>query len=170
MLTDGTVLLHEEQDSSPQKWYKLTPDNTGSYINGTIKEIASLPVINGVQYGPFYFGSVVLTGGRYIMEGGEYNNGQAVWTNLGAIYDPNDNKWTAVNPPAGWSLIGDAQSVILNNGTYMQAELLRRSRPSLLQPQDIVLDEHHEHRQSRPVRRGRMDAATKRARSDRRRN
>jgi hypothetical protein len=121
LLTDGTVLLHEEQDSTPQKWYKLTPDNTGSYINGTIKEIASLPVINGLQYGPFYFGSAVLTGGRYIMEGGEYNNGQAVWTNLGAIYDPNDNKWTAVKPPAGWSMIGDAQSVILNNGTYMQA-------------------------------------------------
>ena len=41
LLTDGTVLLHEEQDSSPQKWYKLTPDNTGSYVNGTIKPIAS---------------------------------------------------------------------------------------------------------------------------------
>ena len=41
LLTDGTVLLHEEQDGTPQKWYKLTPDNTGSYVNGTIKPIAS---------------------------------------------------------------------------------------------------------------------------------
>ena len=43
LLTDGTVLLHEEQDSNPQHWYKLTPDNTGSYVNGTIEPIASLP-------------------------------------------------------------------------------------------------------------------------------
>jgi hypothetical protein len=117
LLTDGTVLLHEEQDGSPQKWYKLTPDNTGSYVNGTIKPIASLPS----GYGPFYFGSVVLPDGRYIIEGGEYNNGGSAWTNLGAIYDPVKNKWTAVNPPSGWASIGDAQSVILNTETYMQA-------------------------------------------------
>jgi hypothetical protein len=116
-------LLHEEQDSTPQKWYKLTPDNTGSYINGTIKAIASLPVINGVQYAPFYFGSVVLPDGRYVIEGGEYNQGSADWTNLGAIYNPVTNKWAAVTAPAGWSTIGDAQSVILPTtaGTYMQA-------------------------------------------------
>jgi hypothetical protein len=75
LLSDGTVLLHEEQDSTPQKWYKLTPDDTGSYLNGTIKPIASLPKIGTTQYGPFYFGSVVLPDGRYIIEGGEYNNG-----------------------------------------------------------------------------------------------
>ena len=121
LLTDGTVLLHEEQDSTPQKWYKLTPDNTGSYVNGTITPIASLPVINGTQYAPFYFGSVVLPDGRYVIEGGEYNNGSAVWTNLGAIYDPVKNKWTAVNPPPGFSQIGDAQAILLANGTYMQA-------------------------------------------------
>lgn len=118
LLTDGTVLLHEEQDSTPQKWYKLTPDNTGSYINGTIKPIASLPS----TYGPFYFGSVVLPDGRYIIEGGEYNNGGAAWTNLGAIYDPVKNKWTSVNPPPGWANIGDAQAILLDDGTYMQAD------------------------------------------------
>jgi len=118
LLTDGTVLLHEEQDSTPQKWYKLTPDNTGSYINGTIKPIAS----TAAGYGPFYFGSVVLPDGRYIIEGGEYNLGSAVWTNMGAIYDPVKNKWTPVNPPAGWSMIGDAQAILLANGTYTQAD------------------------------------------------
>ena len=117
LLTDGTVLLHEEQDTSPQKWYKLTPDDTGSYVNGTIKPIASLPS----GYGPWFFGSVVLPDGRYIIEGGEYNLTNAVWTTLGAIYDPVKNKWTSVKPPAGWGSIGDAQSVILNDGTYMQA-------------------------------------------------
>ncbi|HXM19792.1 MAG TPA: hypothetical protein VN948_00830 [Terriglobales bacterium] len=122
LLTDGTVLLHEEQDSTPQKWYKLTPDNTGSYVNGKITPIASLPVINGVQYAPFYFGSTVLPDGRYIIEGGEYNLQNAVWTNLGAIYDPVKNKWTSVNPPSGWNNIGDAQAILLADGTYTQAD------------------------------------------------
>jgi hypothetical protein len=117
LLTDGTVLLHEEQDSSPQKWYKLTPDNTGSYVNGTITPIASLPS----GYGPWFFGSVVMPDGRYIVEGGEYNNGNAAWTNLGAIYNPRTNKWKSVKPPSGWANIGDAQSVILNDQKYMQA-------------------------------------------------
>jgi hypothetical protein len=118
LLTDGTVLLHEEQDGTPQKWYKLTPDNTGSYVNGTIKPIAS----TASGYGPFYFGSVVLPDGRYIIEGGEYNLGSAVWTNMGAIYNPATNKWTPVNPPAGWGNIGDAQAILLANGQYTQAD------------------------------------------------
>ena len=124
LLSDGTVLLHEEQSGNPASWYKLTPDDTGSYINGTIKQIATLPVINGTQYAPFYFGSVVLPDGRYIIEGGEYNQGQPDWTNMGAIYDPVKNKWTAVKPPSGWAQVGDAQSVILPTtaGTYMQAD------------------------------------------------
>jgi|HubBroStandDraft_6_1064221.scaffolds.fasta_scaffold154545_1 hypothetical protein len=121
LLTDGTVLLHVEQvESQAGDWYKLTPDDTGSYLNGTIKQIASLPS----GYGPWYFGSVVLPDGRYIIEGGEYNEGSGDWTNKGAIYDPVKNKWTAVNPPSGWAQIGDAQSVILPTtaGTYMQAD------------------------------------------------
>ncbi|HXM59973.1 MAG TPA: hypothetical protein VN950_03890 [Terriglobales bacterium] len=130
LLTDGTVLLHEEQDGSPQNWFKLTPDNTGNYINGTITPIASLPVINGVQYGPWFFGSEVLPDGRYIIEGGEYNDGSPAWTPLGAIYDPVKNKWTAVKPPKffkGFSsqypkTIGDAQSILLPDGTDMQAD------------------------------------------------
>jgi hypothetical protein len=117
LLTDGTVLLHQEQDSNPQNWYKLTPDKTGSYVNGTIKQIASLPS----GYGPFFFSSAVLSDGRTIIEGGEYNFGNAVWTNMGAIYDPAKNKWTSVNPPPGFANIGDAQSTILANGTYMQS-------------------------------------------------
>ena len=119
LLTDGTVLIHEEQDPNPQNWFKLTPDNTGSYVNGTVKPIAK----TSAAYGPLFFGSVVLPDGRYIVEGGEYNNNCSggCWTNLGAIYDPVKNKWTPVNPPPGWANIGDAQAILLTNGTYMQA-------------------------------------------------
>ncbi len=116
LLTDGTVLLHEEQ-SNAQNWYKLTPDKTGSYVNGTIKKIATMPS----GYAPLFFGSVILPDGRMIIEGGEYNNGNAVWTTLGAIYDPVANKWKSVTPPAGWGTIGDAQAAVVLKGTYTQA-------------------------------------------------
>jgi len=114
LLTDGTVLVHQE---GARQWWKLTPDLNGSYINGTWSQQASLPS----NYSPLYYASAVLPDGRLIVEGGEYNFGSAVWTNLGAIYDPLANTWTAVNPPSGWANIGDAQSVILPNGTFMLA-------------------------------------------------
>jgi len=134
LLTDGTVLLHEEQDGTPQKWFKLTPDKTGSYINGTIKPIAS----TASGYGPFYFGSVVLPDGRYIIEGGEYNLGNGVWTNLGAIYDPVKNKWTPVNPPAGWANIGDAQAILLADGTYTQADCCEGTNQAYFNPTNLT--------------------------------
>jgi hypothetical protein len=116
LLTDGTVMVH---DACGSDWWKLTPDNTGSYINGTWTQMASLPS----GYAPLYYASAVLPDGRVIVEGGEYNvdcnNGS--WTTRGAIYDPVKDKWTSVNPPSGWSTIGDSQSVVLSNGTFMLA-------------------------------------------------
>jgi len=119
LLTDGTVIVHVTDGVG---WWKLTPDNAGSYVNGTWSQIASLPVIDSVQYAPKFFSSAVLPDGRAIVEGGEYNDGASVWTNLGAIYDPIANSWTAVTPPSGWSQIGDAPSVVLADGTMMLAD------------------------------------------------
>jgi hypothetical protein len=101
----------------------LTPDITGSYVNGTWSQIASMPVINGTQYAPLYYASAVLPDGRVIVMGGEYNNGVGDHTNMGAIYDPVANTWTAVSPPSGiaWFAIGDAQSAVLANGTFLLA-------------------------------------------------
>lgn len=119
LLTDGTVIV---ADGDSPVWYKLTPDINGSYANGTWTQIASLPVIGGVQYAPLYHASAVLPDGRVIIMGGEYNGtGTEVWTNLGAIYDPVANTWTAVSAPSGWSEIGDAESVVLADGTFMLA-------------------------------------------------
>ncbi len=119
LLTDGTVML---ADDGCQDWWKLTPDEFGNYVNGTWTQIASTPA----GYSPLYHGSAVLPDGRVIIEGGEYNFLQAAWTNKGAIYDPLTNVWTMVNPPAGWNNIGDAQSAVLFNGTYMQANCCTR--------------------------------------------
>jgi hypothetical protein len=71
------------------------------------------------DYAPLYFASQVLPDGRLLVEGGEYNFLQGVETNLGAIYDPLKNKWTNVDPPTGWSTIGDSPAVILSNGKFM---------------------------------------------------
>lgn len=121
LLTDGTVIAHEENDQTGNvatlAWYKLTPDINGSYANGTWSQIASLPS----GYGPLFFGSAVLKDGRVIVEGGEYNQYGAGFTKLGAIYDPVANAWTSVNPPTGWGNIGDASAASLSNGTLMLA-------------------------------------------------
>ena len=114
LLTDGTVML---QDDGCQDWWKLTPDQFGSYLNGTWTQLASTPA----GYSPLYHSSAVLADGRVIIDGGEYNFLNAVWTNLGAIYDPQTDTWTMVNPPTGWSTIGDAQGVVLFDGTFLQA-------------------------------------------------
>jgi hypothetical protein len=123
LLTDGTVIF---ANADTPVWYKLTPDINGSYVNGTWSQIASLPVIGSTQYAPQYFASAVLPDGKVIIMGGEYNNGNSpVWTNLGALYDPQADSWTPVAPPSpsdpneAWYQIGDAASVVLPDGTFM---------------------------------------------------
>jgi len=119
LLTDGTVIA---QNANASEWYKLTPDINGNYATGTWTKIASLPKIGGVQYAPLYHSSAVLPDGRVIIMGGEYNGSNTEkWTSLGAIYDPVANSWTAVGAPSSWTQIGDAESTVLANGTYLQA-------------------------------------------------
>jgi hypothetical protein len=133
LLTDGSVIV---QDAGCPDWWRLTPDNTGSYANGTWTQIASLPA----GYSPLYHSSAVLPDGRVIIMGGEYNVVDGVyftpiWTAQGAIYDPLANVWKSVAPPPFFTpiqilpapapptqTIGDAQSVVLANGIYMQAD------------------------------------------------
>jgi hypothetical protein len=113
LLTDGTVMV---QAGDARAWWRLTPDLSGSYVNGTWSKLAPLPA----GYGPLYYASAVLPNGEVVMNGGEYNLGNnQVETNLGAIYNPVTNKWRKLAAPTGWSQIGDGQSVVLSNGDYM---------------------------------------------------
>src|ERR1700744_813659 len=66
-LTDGTVLAQGNNDND---WWKLTPDNKGSYVNGTWTKMASLPS----GYAPDAMAEGVLADGRVVIAGGEYNN------------------------------------------------------------------------------------------------
>src|SRR5579859_8275568 len=73
LLTDGTILV---QDADTPDWYKLTPDSSGSYVNGTWKKMASM----NSAYGPLYYASAVLADGKVIVMGGEYNlSSTPVW-------------------------------------------------------------------------------------------
>ncbi len=120
-LRDGRILVNESQGPDPGVWFILTPDATGSYVNGTWTTTGHLPQ----GYAPVYFGSQVLLNGRnVVIEGGEYNNGTAVWTTLGAVGTivPWGNvSWVLNSPPTGWGTIGDAESITLANGHYMQS-------------------------------------------------
>jgi hypothetical protein len=126
LLTDGRVLVHSEPNcggctGNYSNWYTLTPDATGNYITGTWTKVASLPS----GYAPLFFGSAVLADGKVVVQGGEYNCPDeacsGVWQSKGALYDPVANTWTATTAPAR-SNIGDAESVVLPDGTWMLAE------------------------------------------------
>ena len=59
------------------------------------------------------------------MQGGEYQcpagSCTATWQSLGAFYDPVQNTWVPIPPPVPNSLgaMGDSESVVLPNGTWM---------------------------------------------------
>jgi hypothetical protein len=118
LLSDGSVLVNSmffSNHSDP--WYRLIPDSTGSYTNGTWVNAGTLPS----GYNPLYFSSQVLPSGQVVVFGGEYNNGSAVWTTKGALYNPTTNAWTSLTAPSGWTTVGDAQSILLPSGKMMMA-------------------------------------------------
>ncbi|MGA2002998.1 MAG: hypothetical protein ABSG70_06445 [Terriglobales bacterium] len=125
-MTDGTVLA---QGYNCSDFWKLTPDNTGSYVNGTWTQVASLPT----GYAPDATASAVLADGRLLLEGGEYSDCGGVFslTNQGAIYDPVANTWTTVTPPKGWNYIGDSPSTVLANGDYLIGNKLTKEMRKL---------------------------------------
>jgi hypothetical protein len=120
-LRDGRILAHSDQGGNANAWYILSPASDGSYENGTWTG----PYNMQSGYSPFFFSSVVMLDGKTVLiEGGEYNNGQAVWTTLGSLGTVTPFgavTWVSNSPPSGWGTIGDAQNVLMANGTFMQA-------------------------------------------------
>jgi hypothetical protein len=112
---DGTVMV---QELETEHWWRLTPDARGQYANGSWSQLASMPT----GYSPLYYASAFLPDGRLVAMGGEYLAGNPKWTTEGAIYDPLANSWKKLAAPAGWTSIGDAQSAILADGTFMLAD------------------------------------------------
>src|SRR4029077_11470967 len=70
LLSDATVMVENQQFVSPA-WFRLIPDNTGGYTNGTFTNMASM------SYPRTFFASQVLQDGRVFIAGGEHpDNGQ----------------------------------------------------------------------------------------------
>ena len=107
LLTDGTVMC---QNSETPHWWKLTPDITGNYLNGTWSALADGP------NGPLYYASAVLRDGRVFVAGGEDNSGGGSDLLAAEIYNPLTNIWTVLPTPAGWTNIGDASCCVFPDG------------------------------------------------------
>src|SRR3954470_18697629 len=116
LLTDGTVLCQDEgaQSVGTNKWYKLTPDSSGSYEFGTWSSVANSP------NSPLFYGSGILMDGRVFVAGGEYNGSSSAAELLAAeIYDPVANTWTSLQTPSGWTQIGDCSLCVLPDGRVL---------------------------------------------------
>ncbi|HEU0208425.1 MAG TPA: hypothetical protein VFQ78_05545 [Candidatus Udaeobacter sp.] len=113
LLTDGTVMAERIPDIGTTEWWKLTPDITGSYLNGTWSQLASVP------YAASVFSSAVLADGRLVFQGIEFFNEEFALSNKGAIYDPITNRWTPLEPPSGWCYMGECPSVVLPDGRWL---------------------------------------------------
>ena len=122
LLTDGTVMVQAGDGAS---WLKLTPDINGSYVNGTWT-VSSRASPRRWNYQPSAFSSAVLADGRLVVLGGEYNAGAFALTNLGAIYDPVNDKWAKLAAPAGWDYIGDSPSSMLPGGQFLVGNKLTK--------------------------------------------
>ncbi len=128
LLTDGSVLVSdpERSDGDPwYRWYRLRPDSTGSYANGTWSTAASSSI--GRQFAPAY----VLRDGRYFICGGEYTSDPyelAMHTNSSTnrarceIYDPVLDAWTDDRTAPSLDLgetIADTAAVVLDDGRVL---------------------------------------------------
>jgi Ca2+-binding RTX toxin-like protein len=119
LLSDGTVMAQEGYDPQAKSftskhWYKLTPDSSGSYVNGTWSSLASMSV------GRLYYASDVLPDGRVYVAGGEYATDKKESTS-GEIYDPAADSWSSIaNYPD--SELGDGISETLPDGRILQGD------------------------------------------------
>jgi fibronectin-binding autotransporter adhesin len=111
LLSDGSVMVENDNDGGTYgpAWYRLTPDSSGSYVNGTWSTLASM------NYTRLFFSSQVLTNGNVYVAGGEYGTG----TSTAEVYNTLTNTWT-VTPSSGHRF-SDANSEILPNGNVLEA-------------------------------------------------
>jgi len=120
LLTDGTVMV---QGYSPgNNWMRLTPDATGSYVNGTWSNRAPMSIPR------LYFASHVLQSGNVWVLGGEYAGFglPAVWTNTGERYNTLTNTWSPIahHPETQF---GDDPSMLLSNGKILAGSIGTRN-------------------------------------------
>lgn len=123
LLTDGSVLVHNADGTSGvgtggNDWYRLTPDDTGSYRNGSWSR--ALRMATERQF----FATGVLADGRVFAVGGEYATGfKQDDCALGEIFDPRTNRWSPMHKPSpDYDFIaGDCWAMVLPDGRVLFA-------------------------------------------------
>ena len=154
------------QGESTVNWWKLTPDNTGSYTNGTWTQLA-------IDAGRATRRS---TSRRRCCPTAASSSRAASTSTTSPPSSPTRAPSTIPSPtpgprsrrPSGWTDgIGDAQSVVLADGTFMLANCCN-TKAALLNADYADLDGVDRHRQGRTQRRGGLDAAAQRQGPDRR--
>jgi hypothetical protein len=115
LLSNGSVLTVDGGTA----WSVLTPDSSGSYVNGAWSVVASSSVKRT------FFGSAVLPDGRVMVLGGEYSS-LGNDTNTGEIYDPVANTWTTI-PNYPESTFGDGLLEVLPNGNVLAGNCCSRN-------------------------------------------
>ena len=124
LLTDGTVLAQGRgSNSCGRVWYQLSPNASGSYINGTWSA-GSAPM----SLGRLYFASHVLPSGEVWVLGGEYSGASCAqnFTNTGEMYDPVANAWAPIaNHPN--LQFGDDPSMLVSTGKILAGSISTRN-------------------------------------------
>ncbi len=129
LLPDGSVMAQGGSDQPTSDWFRLTPDATGNYANGTWTQLASSNI------GRLFYGSVVMQDGRVMVLGGEFTDVGGSEDPTGEIYDPATNTWTPTapfpvpvfdpsiqsqNPPPA-QRFGDSTLQLMSDGTVLAA-------------------------------------------------
>ena len=141
LLTDGSVMCQEDANPlsgsvDPTHWWRLTPDNTGSYTTGVWSKLTNGPS----GYGPLFYCSAVLADGRVVILGGEYNQAPAGTneTDLGYVFDPTGNggsgQWSssAISMgTTGWTNIGDSICGVQADKTFIVGQYSSAQMASL---------------------------------------
>ncbi len=123
LLSDGTVMAKSQAgggDGIGSTWLRLTPNASGSYVNGTWSTLTTMGSTR------LYFSSQVLKDGRVYVAGGEYGTGLS----NAEVYDPVANTWT--NTPAPGGSVSDANSIMLEDGRVLQALVTGNLRPTVI--------------------------------------
>jgi PKD repeat protein len=106
LLTDGSVI-----SESGTTWYRLKPDVSGNYVNGTWSQLASSFYDHTVAGGA----SAVLRDGRVFVAGGEHASG----ARSAEIYDPVANTWTLLSGGPTGGGISDATAKVMPDGRVL---------------------------------------------------
>ena len=113
LLSDGSAMV---EGAGNQGWNKLTPDATGSYVNGTWSTMASMSTPR------LYDATNVLTDGRVFVLGGVASDG--TFLNSGEIYNPLTNLWTSITPFPE-STFGNGRTMLLPDGRVLAGSITR---------------------------------------------